>query len=208
MKSKTYLFSTFSHPDAISINSLDITLFKPDIDFSKYDHFIITSKQVSEVLKQYDAKVLKPALCISKATALAYEKIGGKVLGIGGGYGDDLSLEIRKQSRGVQWLYLRAKVVASGFVSLCKKEGYCITESIVYESKCSCEIRDIQVEDNATLIFTSPSSVKCFLKQHTISEQSSVIVIGKTTAKALPTNIEYKVSEKTTVQSCIDLVDL
>lgn len=208
MKPKIYLFSTSSHPDAISVNSLDITLFKPDIDFSKYTYFIITSKQVSEVLKQYDLQVLKPALCISQATADAYKKIGGVVLGIGKGYGDNLRLHIEKYSKETQWLYLRAKLIASDFVSQCNTQGYCLDEHIVYESECSQEIQNINIENNATLIFTSPSSVECFLKQHVISEESRVIVIGKTTALALPYGIDYKVSEETTIQSCIDVVDL
>ena len=208
MNPKTYLFSTSSHTNATSINSLDITLFKPEIQFSNYDYFIITSKQVGEVLKQYDAQVLKPALCISKATALSYEKIGGKVLGIGKGYGDDLVVEIKKYPKATRWLYLRAKVIASDFVSQCNSKEYRIDESIVYESKCSKEIEDIVVEENASLIFTSPSSVQCFLKYHTMSIKSNIIVIGTTTAKALPNNIEYKISKKTTIESCLELVNL
>ena len=207
VKPKTYLFSTSSHPDAISVNSLEIIFLKPDIDFSKYSHFIITSKQVSEVLKQYDKQVLKPALCVSQATADSYKKIGGEVLGIGSGYGDNLSVQLKTYPKATQWLYLRAKVIASDFVLQCQKQGYIIDEHIVYESICSRDIDEVNVEDNATLIFTSPSSVECFLKQHTINKQSNIIVIGKTTAKALPVDINYKISDKTTIQSCIDLVN-
>lgn len=207
VKPKIYLFSTSSHPDAISVNSLEIIFFKPDIDFSKYSHFIITSKQVSEVLQQYDKQVLKPALCISQATADSYKKIGGEVIGIGSGYGDNLSLELKKYPKATQWLYLRAKVIASNFVTQCQKQGYMIDEHIVYESTCSRDIHEINVEENATLIFTSPSSVKCFLKHHSISKQSNVIVIGKTTAKALPVDAKYKISAKTTIQSCMDFVN-
>jgi len=66
-----YLFSTSSHPDAVSINSLEITLFKPEIDFSKYDSLIVTSKQALIALKQYDFDDFhtKKLLCISKVTA-------------------------------------------------------------------------------------------------------------------------------------------
>ena len=94
MTKNVYLFSTSSHPNVISVNSLDITFLKPEIDFSKYDYFIITSKQACRALELYDEKILKPALCISKATAEAYENLGGKVLALGLGYGDNLSNEV------------------------------------------------------------------------------------------------------------------
>ena len=78
---KIYLFSISKHPDATSINSLSIKLLKPQIDFSKYDYLIITSKQVSKSLQQYEKKqyIDKKALCVSKPSALSYEKMGGSV---------------------------------------------------------------------------------------------------------------------------------
>jgi len=205
MSKPIYLFSISSHPHAISINSLDIKFFKPDIDFSNYDYFIVTSKQTSQALKQYDNPELKPALCVSVASAKSYEEIGGKVLDIGGGYGDNLVDKIKEYPKDKKWLYLRAKVVASDFVSTCQDDGYDIDEIIVYESGCSQAIWDIKVEDEAILIFTSPSSVNCFLKNHTINPHAKVIVIGKTTAKALPKNIDYILSNETTIESCIKI---
>ena len=205
MPKQIYLFSISSHPHAKSINSLDITFFKPDIDFSKYDYFIITSKQASEALKQYGTFGLKPALCVSVASATSYEDIGGEVLDIGGGYGDNLVDKIKQFPHATKWLYLRAKTVASNFVSTCQEDGYNIDEIILYESNCSRDIWHVEIENEAILIFTSPSSVKCFLKNHTINPKTKVIVIGKTTAKALPIDIEYILSDKTSIQSCIDI---
>jgi len=201
----TYLFSISSHPHAKSINSLDITFLKPNIDFSKYDYFIITSKQTSEALKQYENSQLKPALCVSVASAASYEEIDGKVLEIGGGYGDNLVDKIKQYPKDTKWLYLRAKEVASNFVSTCQADGYDIDEVIVYESGCSKEIWHVEVEEEAVLIFTSPSSVDCFLKNHTISPHAKVIVIGKTTAKALPKTTQYIVSDETTIESCMQI---
>jgi len=206
MSKNVYLFSTSSHPDAISINSLDITLLKPDIDFSEYDYFIITSKQVANALEQYDKKILKPALCISELTAMSYKNIGGEVLYTGTGYGDDLRTIIKTYPESTRWLYLRAKVVASEFVSICQEEGYNIDEVLMYESCCSKEMQSIQIQENATLIFTSPSSVKCFLQKNVIDEKVKVIVIGRSTAKALPANINYTISEKTSIKSCMELI--
>ncbi|MFA6193147.1 MAG: uroporphyrinogen-III synthase [Sulfurimonas sp.] len=207
MPKKIYLFSISSHPQAISINSLDIQFLKPEIDFSKYDYLIITSKQASEALKQYDKEeyLNMPALCVSVQSALSYENIGGKILAVGGGYGDNLANKIKTFSKETKWLYLRAKEVASNFVSTCNNEGYLIKEAIVYESECSKGMQDVEVEEDAVLIFTSPSSVECFLKNHAISSSNKIIVIGKTTASALPKGIACIISEETSIESCINL---
>ncbi|QOP46334.1 uroporphyrinogen-III synthase [Sulfurimonas paralvinellae] len=202
-----YLFSISSHSDAISINSLDITFFKPDIDFSKYDALIITSKQTSKALTQYakESYISLPALCVSVASAASYEALGGEVLDIGGGYGDNLVEKIKAYPKQKKWLYLRAKEVASDFAKLCRDEGYHIDEVVVYESGCSKAIQNVTVEEDAVLIFTSPSSVKCFLKKHKLTQEQSVIVIGKTTAKALPQECNYILSPQTTIESCIEI---
>ena len=200
-----YLFSISSHPDAISINSLDITFFKPEIDFSQYDYLIITSKQASQALQQYNREdfINLPALCVSVQSAKSYENLGGKILDIGGGYGDNLVDKIRTYPKEKRWLYLRAKVVASDFVEICKKEGYNIDEVILYESNCSKAIEEAEVKNEAILIFTSPSSVKCYLQKHRFLQNQDIIVIGKTTAKALPEGVKYILSDKTSIESCI-----
>ena len=207
--SSIYLFSISSHPDAISVNSLDITFFHPEIDFSRYDYLIITSKQASEALKQYDTKeyIHKKALCVSVASAKSYEALGGEVLDIGGGYGDNLIQKIQSYPKEIKWLYLRAKVVASTFVQQCKENGYDIDEVVVYESDCSHAIEKISVEEDAILIFTSPSSVQCFLKNNIFTDQQHIIVIGHTTAKVLPKGISYSIAPKTTIMSCIELAN-
>jgi len=207
---KIYLFSISSHPDAISINSLDITFFKPDIDFSHYDALIITSKQASKALLQYKKEdfVDIPALAISKQSAKAYEDLGGKVLEVGGGYGDSLAEHIKCYPKEKRWLYLRALEVASNFVELCRLEGYEIDEAIMYKSECSKEIQKVAVEEDAVLIFTSPSSVHCFLKDHCIQTSHLVIVIGKTTAKALPENINYIIASSPTMNACFEVLKL
>lgn len=100
---------------------------------------------------------------------------------------------------------LRGEIVASDFVQRCKEEGYTIDEAIMYKSECSQDILHARIEEDSILIFTSPSSVECFLKTHVISSLSKVIVIGKTTAKALPNNTPYILSHETSIESCIQI---
>ena len=207
MQKPIYLFSISSHPDAISINSLEIKFLKPDINFSDYDYMIITSKQAVNALTQYEtSKFLdKKALCISEQSALSYKKINGKILTVGAGYGDDLINILQKYPKNTKWLYLRAKKIASNFTTICNKNGYNIAEKIVYESDCSSDILKSSATKGAILIFTSPSSVKCYMKNNTISQFDTIIVIGHSTAKVLPKNVNYHVANETNIQNCIDL---
>jgi uroporphyrinogen-III synthase len=207
MKKNIYLFSTSAHPDAININSLDVKPLKPSIDFSKYDYFIITSKQAVKSLQQYDKSeyLSKKALCVSVMTAKSYEEAGGGVLEIGAGYGDKLVDKIKNYPKSTKWLYLRAKAVASDFVEVCKRDGFDIDEAVVYQSVCSQEILEVKVQNDAILIFTSPSSLNCFLKTNAISPNNKVIAIGDTTAKAIPQNVRHIVSSQTSIQGCVEL---
>jgi len=207
MKRQIYLFATSKHPDSISSKSLEVRFLKPQIDFSKYDYLIITSKQTVKALEQYKKEefINIPALCVSPKTANSYENFGGNILEIGDGYGDNLVKNIIEKSKDKKWLYLRAEVIASDFVLRCKSEGYDITEEILYVSECAKEGMEVEVKEKPILIFTSPSSIECFLKTHTIDSEAKVVVIGKTTAKALPEGIEYKISEKTSIDSCMEM---
>jgi len=131
--------------------------------------------------------------------------LGGEVLACGNGYGDKLSTIIKQFPHAKRWLYLRAKVVASDFISSCQEKGYSIDEIVVYESECSKDIRQVEVKDDSILIFTSPSSLHCFLENHTIKSSNKVIVIGETTALAVPDGIKYSISPETTIESCMEI---
>jgi len=202
-----YLFATSSHPNAKNITSLSITFLTPQIDFSKYDYLIITSKQVAASLKLYQTQeyLSKPALCVSTASAKSYEEIGGTIVGIGSGYGDTLIDKIKALPKSKKWVYLRANIVASDFVGVCKNDGYDIDEEIVYKTQCSQNILDAKVADDAIFIFTSPSSVNCFLQTHQLTQKAKIVVIGKTTAKALPEGLKYTLSQTPTVDSCMEI---
>jgi len=207
MSRNIYLFATSKHPDAISAQSLQVRFLKPEIDFSKHDYLIITSKQTIKALEQYNREdfINIPALCVSKKTADAYVKFGGNVLEYGDGYGDNLVKHIEQKPKDTKWLYLRAESIASNFVQRCKDDGYSIDEEVLYVSECAKEALEVEVEPGSVLIFTSPSSIECFLKTHTIDADAKVVVIGTTTAKALPKGVECEISEKTSIESCMDL---
>lgn len=207
MSKKIYLFATSKNENTINIKSLEVRLLRPSIDFSNYDCLIVTSKQTVKALQQYDKKefIKIPALCVSQKTAAAYENFGGKVLAVGDGYGDNLTKYIEKFPKEKKWLYLRAELIASDFVQKSINSGYLIDEEILYVSECSQEILDVRIEDNSTLIFTSPSSITCFLKNNILNKNAKIVVIGKTTALALPDGTSFFTSQITSIESCVEL---
>ena len=148
MSKQIYLFSTSKHLHVTNIKSLEVRFLKPQIDFSKYDYLIITSKQTVKALEQYEREefINIPALCVSEKTAASYESFGGKILDIGDGYGDNLVKNIKEKSKDKKWLYLRAELIASDFVGRCQDDRYDIDEEILYVSECSKEILDIRVD--------------------------------------------------------------
>ena len=197
---KIYLFSATPNLNALHVNTLDFDFFQPQINFSNYDYLVLTSKKAVDALQYYNKKdyINIPALCISRFTKEYYEKFAGKILDVGNGIGSNLQTIIDTYPKDKKWLYLRAKEIAS--------DALHVEEAIVYESRCSDEILNFRLEDNdAILIFTSPSSVRCFLKNNSLHVEQKIIVIGTTTAKALPTKVNYKVSDKTSINSCLEL---
>ena len=197
---KIYLFSATPNPKALHVNTLDFDFFQPIINFSNYDYLVLTSKKAVDALQFYKKEeyIDIPALCISKFTKEYYEKFNGKILDIGDGIGSNLQAIIDTYPKDKKWLYLRAKEIAG--------DGLHVDEAIVYESRCSDEILNFKLDNkDAILIFTSPSSVRCFLQNNSLHVEQKVIVIGTTTAKALPTKINYKISDKTSIKSCLEL---
>ena len=205
MSRTLYLFSTTPHRDAVHVNSLDITFFTPKVNFGAYDYFIITSKQSIEGLKNYPILTLLPALCVSKKTAMAYEKIDGKILDTGNGYGKSLIEKVAQYPKEKRWLYLRAEIVASDFISTCRDDGHDIDELVLYKSECSKNFSHVEIKQDAVLIFTSPSSVRCFLEHQVFYNEQKVVVIGRTTAQALPKDIVYSECEKSCIDNCIEM---
>jgi len=56
---------------------------------------------------------------------------------------------------------------------------------------------------NAIIIFTSPSTIHCFLKNFEWDESYTAVVIGKATKVHLPVDAEYVVADEPLINACI-----
>lgn len=199
-----YLISQTPYPGVIHVPILSLRFLTPDIDFSAYSGLIFTSKQAIKSLQNYpDMWKNLPSICVSEATASAARDTGVKDIAVAEGYGESIpDLLVSKQSGG-RWLYLRPKEIASEWVETAREKGVEIDEAIMYETLCNNGGELPDIDANGVLIFTSPSSIACFLARRSILPSHAVVVIGKTTQKALPPQIKSTLSEQTNVAACL-----
>lgn len=203
---KTYLLNDQIYDGVINLPVFKIEYLKNDVDLTKFDALIITSKNAIYSLDnlKLNWKTI-PCYAIASKTANIIKEIGGKVEFTGSsGHGDDFAKELKDKLQNKKVAYIRAKKVASQLTSILKQNGIDIEDVITYETSCN-EKLEVEIEKNSTIIFTSPSCVECFFKNYTWDKSFNAIVIGKTTSLHLPSYVDFQISPKTSVEECIKL---
>jgi len=201
-----FLFSKTAHPDVVHVPILTTTFLQPAIDFDDYDAIVLTSKQAVTALEKISPQWRSlPALSVASKTEAMVRDAGGTLLERGDGYGDSLDAIIVKKYAALRWLYPRPKVVASDFKERVKEQGVVLDDVIVYETSCNETCRNRPLPEEAVLIFTSPFTVDCFLEFYELKTTYKIVVIGKTTAKALPDEADYVMPERPDIEACVAL---
>lgn len=205
-KSSIFLFSKTSHPDVTHVPILNTTFLQPAINFDDYDAIVLTSKQAVLALEKISEKWRElPVLSIASKTEEMVREAGGTLLERGNGYGDCLDDLIAKKYASLRWLYPRPRVAASNFKERVKERGINMDDVVVYETSCNRACGNIKLPEDAVLIFTSPFTVECFLELYEFKRGHQVIVIGATTAKALPVEVPYLMPETPSIDACVML---
>ncbi|MCG3676564.1 uroporphyrinogen-III synthase [Aliarcobacter butzleri] len=202
---KIYLLNEQKHEDVENLEVFQIEYIKSDVDLKKYDALVFTSKNGVKAINSFnqDWKNI-PSYAIAQKTANTIIKLGGVVEFIGNsGHGNDFAYELKNVLKDKKVLYVKALKTVSNLPNILKENGIFLDEIIAY--KTSCKKSNIILEENSIFIFTSPSSVECFFKQYSWKNSYKAIVIGKTTAEFLPSNINYEISSQTSVEECIKL---
>lgn len=201
-----YLISKTPYEGVIHIPILTISFLHPSIDFDNYLGLILTSKQALLALNQYTFSWEKlQCICVSEGTAEAARKAGALNVEAADGYGASIPALLQTKVEKGKWLYVRPKVIASDWIERARNEGFEIEEAVVYETTCNEEARELAIEPDAVLVFTSPSSIDCFCASYPILSSYSIVAIGKTTRAAFKNAKEVHVSPQTTVASAIEL---
>ena len=196
-----YLLNNQKYEGIKNLPVIEIEYKNVEVKFD-VDYLLFTSKNGVIAVDKIDKNWQNiPAICIGEPTANMVKKLGGKVEYIAdSSYGDDLAYEIIKNYNPSKILFLRAKKVLSKIVEILKDNGFEVIEKIVYETKCK-KLEFIPKE--GIFIFTSPSTVKCFLSQTKWKDSYKAIAIGTKTAQAFPYDI--KISNIQTIDNCIKI---
>ncbi|MCG3664447.1 uroporphyrinogen-III synthase [Aliarcobacter butzleri] len=202
---KIYLLNEQKHEDVENLEVFQIEYIKSDVDLKKYDALVFTSKNGVKAINSFDQDWKNiPSYAIAQKTANTIIKLGGVVEFIGNsGHGNDFAYELKNVLKDKKVLYVKALKTVSNLPNILKENGIFLDEIIAY--KTSCKKSNIILEENSIFIFTSPSSVECFFKQYSWKNSYKAIVIGKTTAEFLPSNVIYEISSQTSVEECIKL---
>ena len=200
-----YLLSPHAKEGCTHLPMIAFSIMEQTLTFEGYELLMFTSKQAvisAEKLNPNWKEI--PCLAIGSATAKQIEALGGIVqYQPKSFYGETLSRDIVTKFREKKILYLRPKEVSFDSKNFLKKEGIGLDEKIIYETSCINYVAEDKPDKNAIIIFTSPSTIYCFLKNFEWDESYMAVVIGEATKKHLPVNARYEVADTPLIDACI-----
>ncbi|NOR54925.1 MAG: uroporphyrinogen-III synthase [Sulfurovum sp.] len=205
MQRPIYLLSPEKKEAALALPMIEFKTLVDDIDFSLADTLMFTSKQAVKTAESVNPSWKKlPCLAIGAATKKQIETLGGNVVHQPESfYAKVLSQDIIRKFKEKKILYLRPKVVSFDSKTFLHKAGLHLEEKVIYETSCLSYAKKEAPRENAIIIFTSPSTIHCFLKNFSWHESYTAVVIGEATKKHLPQQVACKVADKPTIDACI-----
>ncbi|MDQ1268187.1 MAG: uroporphyrinogen-III synthase [Campylobacterota bacterium] len=184
---------------------IEIKTIKATIDFPQYDALIFTSKNAVYSLNSYNQEwKTKPLYVIAPQTAKVASNFGGKIKFVSKEkHGDKFANELLPLLKGKKVLYIRGSKVVTNLVETLNSNGIVCDEAIVYQTVCVNFKKKIALPKKSVIIFSSPSTIECFLKNADWDESYRAVCIGYTTKNYFPPYITPVVSETTSLDSCV-----
>ena len=205
-KKNIYILSDKHIKYAYNLPMIKTQTIKKDIDLSRYDAIIFTSKNgvrhLSEITKKWKNI---PSYAISTQTAKEIKKYNGNLAFVGKDkHGDEFALElIGMLAKYKKIAYIGAKKIVSNINNILEKNKIDCEHIAVYETVCVEYDEKIDLPDESFVIFSSPSTVKCFFNNVNWKDSFKAISIGNTTKQYFPDGVDPIVSDNTTLQSCV-----
>lgn len=202
-----YLFSDKAYEGVVHLPLFEIAFDPTPLDLEGFDGIIFTSKNSVKALELNGASWKeKNAYAIGEGTASLIEQCGGNLLfTCKESYGDIFAQNLIPLLHRQNVFFPRAKEVVSSLFEILHINGIAIEERIVYETQYKQYDPSFAPLKNSKLIFTSPSTVRCFLANFAWDESYTAIVIGEKTASALPLHVNYCVAPTQSIEACIAL---
>ncbi len=200
-----YLLSPLKKDNTISLPMISFKTITKKIDFSNCNTLMFTSKQAVVTANSIDKRWKEfPSIAIGGATKKKIEELGGEVIYYPKKfYGKELAIDIKDIFYNRKILYLRPKEVSFDSRAFLEKEGIKLEEQIIYETSCMSYSKDDKPAKRAIIIFTSPSTIKCFFKNFKWDSSYIAILIGNSTKAHLPPKCRYKIADEPLIDSCI-----
>lgn len=200
-----YILSDKKVDGAKNLPVFNVDNIKPDIDISGYDALIFTSKNALYAIESQDIPWKGiPSYAIAPQTANIIKKMGGNLVFTGEtNHGNEFAKELIEVLKNKKTLYIRGEKIVSNLVSILKNSGIVCDEVIVYKTSCKELDPSQQPPNGSIIIFSAPSTIKCFLKNFKWDESYKAVAIGKTTAKYFPPEIKPVISPSTSLASCV-----
>lgn len=201
-----YILSDKKVEGAINLPVIEIEYINQTIDIQSYDALIFTSKNAVKAIDSMDESWKSiPSYVIAPQTAKILESLDGNLVFTGKqNHGNEFAQEIYSELKGKRVLYVRGVKMVSSILDILCENGVSCDSLIVYDTVCKQYEEEVKLPKNSIIIFSAPSTIKCFLENVTWDESFQAICIGKTTAKYFPEHIKPIVSDTTSLVSCVE----
>ena len=201
-----YLLSPLKKEGTLSLPMIQFSLVADKIDFSVCDTLMFTSKQAVVSADAIDKKWKEyPCVAIGGATKKKIEELGGEVIYHPKEfYGEVLAKDILNNFSDKKLLYLRPKEVSFDSKAYLEKNGIDLEEQVIYETSCMKYVKEQKPKEGAIIIFTSPSTIKCFFKNFEWDSSYVAVLIGHATKEHLPDYCKFVVADEPLIDACVE----
>lgn len=200
-----YLLSPLQKEGTVFLPMITFSLSAKSIEFNDCDTLLFTSKQAVVSANEMDERWKEyPSIAIGEATKHQIESLGGEVIYHPKKfYGERLAEDIKNHFSDKKLLYLRPKEISFDSKAYLESEGIRLAEQIIYETSCMEYTPEEKPAKNGIIIFTSPSTIRCFFKNFLWDESYIAVLIGDATKAHLPKSCKYAVADEPLINFCI-----
>ncbi len=205
MARELYLLSPTAKEGVCHLPMIQFEITAKEIDFSCCDTLIFSSKQAVRSAEAIDPSWKDyPCIAIGGATKKQIERLGGEVIHYPKDfYADALAEDIVNLFSSRKLLYLRPRKISFDSKGFLAKQGIVLQEQIIYQTSCISYTEQEAPPERAVIIFTSPSSIYCFLENFCWLESYTAVVIGRATQVHLPKGADFVVADEPLIDACI-----
>lgn len=200
-----YLLSPWPKEGCIHLPMIHFDIIEKTLHLQKYHLLMFTSKQAVLSIEALNPKWKEiPCLAIGLATARQIKALGGIVSHQAQSFdAKTLAKDIIKNFKEKKILYLRPKKVSFASKSFLSANGIEIDEEIIYKTSCMRYASEQKPVKDAIIIFTSPSTIHCFLDNFLWDTSYIAVIIGKESKVHLPPQARYEIADTPLIDACI-----